>query len=68
MIKSFYFQNNSEPIHITLLSRGTKFRKILNEDEVTLISFLFLLHFWTFNIFNLIKKKFEMNFLGEEMR
>lgn len=28
-------QNSSEPIRITLLSRGTKFRKILNENEIT---------------------------------
>lgn len=26
---------SSEPIRITLLSRGTKFRKILNENEIT---------------------------------
>lgn len=28
-------KNSSEPIRVTLLSRGTKYRKILNEDEIT---------------------------------
>ena len=31
---SVFPQNSTEPIRITLLSRGTKFRKILNENEV----------------------------------
>lgn len=43
------FQNSSEPIRVTLLSRGTKFRKILNEEEVG--NFLaLLLYFGTYMI------------------
>ncbi|RMX60630.1 hypothetical protein pdam_00013756 [Pocillopora damicornis] len=29
-----HFKNSSEPIRVTLLSRGTKFRNILNENEI----------------------------------
>ena len=35
-------QNSSEPIRVTLLSRGTKYRKILNEDEARNIDLLLL--------------------------
>lgn len=35
IIQERNLQNSSEPIRITLLSRGTKFRKILNENEIT---------------------------------
>ncbi|KAL9989375.1 hypothetical protein ACROYT_G003919 [Oculina patagonica] len=34
IIQEKNLQNSSEPIRITLLSRGTKFRKILNEKEI----------------------------------
>jgi len=41
IIQEKHLQNSSEPIRVTLLSRGTKFRKILNEKEVRVILDLF---------------------------